>query len=435
MLVIPSKTKSVPRSLSEAEVWEIEDEKVNEQKKTKRTMKKTTIIAISIFAIFVLIASSCASRRQFSHTTRPEINVQQIIEYADSVLLNYADLVFPLHKIRGYTDSMLVAKYRNVDLESFRQLERLHRIGQMPNPPSNELAAERERQVLVVRERQRYPESQVRDIEQALRRLSVVYFERNQTALSEGHLVGNERHFNQYSLRTFSISHYKQVGDGFLVKGWNHRRSFFGCPCFITRYYGIFLVGYDHNIVEIKRWEIDPCPNKPYAEINIKIHYPEFESADVRLPELVGHSLDSLIVANIRYPALALEMHIDGTVLVSFIVDADGKASDAEVVRGRDVYGCVYGWWLGLEREVVRTVHASATGNNRQWIPGMKNGEKIPMEIQVEVEFGAIQWEDYARRRRRIPPSHENIRVSIVSNRNNGNSTSASLSVRVVYVP
>ena len=41
-VIVPSKTKSIPRSLSEAEVRNIKDEKVNEQKKQNKTMKKTT---------------------------------------------------------------------------------------------------------------------------------------------------------------------------------------------------------------------------------------------------------------------------------------------------------------------------------------------------------------------------------------------------------
>ena len=104
-------------------------------------MKKTTIITASVFAIFVLIASSCASRRQTAEVEPAEpssARAQQFINDADTLLLlqqiaEYTALPFPLQEMRGYTDSMLVAKYLNVDIESFRPLERVQSIRSMPS--------------------------------------------------------------------------------------------------------------------------------------------------------------------------------------------------------------------------------------------------------------------------------------------------------------
>ena len=389
-------------------------------------MKKTTIITASVFAIFVLIVSSCANRRQsFDREWRRE---QQILNNTDTLFLlqqfaRYTAAGFPLQETRGYTDSMLVAKYLNVDMESFTRLERVRHISHMPTVTfggdiwHSERVAQIERRLMVARQRHRYPRTKIRNIEQAFRWLSAVY-SGNPTVRRRIRTHGG---ISVKTTQFFDISHYKQVDDGFLVKGRIPIGGIghFSCPCLIRRRYGIFLVGYDHNIVEIKRWVIDPCPNKPYAEINITIHFPEFEEADVRLPELVGHSFDSLLLANTRYPFLALFYNVHGRVVASFIIDADGVASYAEIVQS------TYYWF---DREVFRTLRESTRWNNLRWIPGMKNGEKIPMKIIVEVEFGAIQWADYAGIRRyqgRFPHRREDIRVSIVSNRNNDECISA----------
>jgi len=392
-------------------------------------MKKITIITASVFAIFVLIVSSCASRRQTVEVESAEsrsARTQRVINYTDTTLLlqqiaDYTAAGFPLQEIRGYTDSMLVAKYLNVDLESFRRLRRERLILNMPiirwlEHPLERIA-QKERQLMIARERHNYPDTQIRDIAQALRWLLAVY-QNNEASRADLPLPEHRSGWGLKSTPYFLISYYKQVGDGFLVKGWRGSFTDIVLPyCDRSRDYGIFLVGYDHNIVEIKRWRVrNYCPViESYAEINIKIRYPEFEGADVRLPERVRYRLDSRLAAHIGYPVLALEMNIHGTVVASFIVDADGVGSDVEIVRsGGDPL---------LDREVLRTVRAFILGS--QWIPGTKNGEKIPMEIQVEVEFGAIQWVYDARRRYVPPPSRENIRVNIVGNRNNCDCVSA----------
>ena len=300
-------------------------------------MKKTIIIFITLFALF---ASGCASRRQ---------NVSS---------------VFPRERATGYTDSLLIAKYLNVDTASFRRLEQRREIWNMPLPlnvsgihwqPFLE-----EKEANIQRQRRRYPRTQIRDIEQAIQWLNEVYT----SSSARGGVL--------YYLR-----YYKQVEDGFLIKG-NYIFPFIAQRgCWITRRWGVFLVGNDHNIVEIKRWTTHS--NRCETEIDIQIHFPEFENADVRLPELLNYNLDSLLVGSIRYPAFAIEMFIQGKTIASFIVEVDGEISNLEIIKSIDPV---------LSREVFRTVQAHAT---RQWIPGMKNGEKIPMEIQVEVQF-FIRW-------------------------------------------
>ena len=362
-------------------------------------MKKSIIISIILLA---LIVNGCANRRHSASSVFP------FPEFVSSLPELCTNTIFPLQQRTGYTDSMLIAKYLNVDTASFRQLESVRRIFHMPTLVGRDRGSREESQRLIQQQRLRYPRRQIRNIDEVSRWLTEVY-------------TNNEyvRHFysrpgvRRCSHRRFDFTHYKQVEDGFLVKGQLASVSSGVLPyCSRWRRYGIFLVGRDHNIIEIKRWEVDPCPPCPndpraYAEINIQIHFPEFENADVRLPELRNHSFDSLLLRNIRYPPIALEVAIHGRVIVSFMVEAEGEISNLEImVREIDPV---------FNREVLRTVQGVA---DRQWIPGMKNGEKTPMEILVEVEFGAIQWPNTRGERRRSvpPPRQEDIRKSIVSN-------------------
>ena len=348
-------------------------------------MKKTTIIAISVFAIFVLIVSSCASRRQF-----------------------------PREQSTRYTDVRLVAKYLNVDTANFRRLERVERVYHYDYlfrflGFETQMMANRKRRAVIQRQRNKYPETQINDIDHVFRWLREVY----SNIHIEAKLYLNIQR-TAYDVRfepiLFDISHYKPVEDGFLLMGVQTSHSItMQRPCLRQEreIWIILLVGYDHNIMEVKRWR-NPCPYT--AEIQIQLHFPEFEDeADVCLPKLAEHSLDSLILANIWYPAVALGVNKLGRVIVSFTVDADGELPDGretgfEIVKS--------GGDPSLDRAVLRTVQAF---RNYQWIPGKKNGEKVPMEIQVEVEFlinrmrGRHNWENWV----------DNVYINIVSNRNN----------------
>ena len=309
----------------------------------KKTMKKISII----LGIFALIATSCATQRRSTLS------------------------IYPLQELTGNINSMLIAKYLSVDTASFRQLEYVRSM----NLPINFISLE-----LMIEERK--PENQgqrsrINNIEQAIRWLEV-------------HST-NSSHFGLYKL-----SHYKQVEDGFLVKGrMITSREIIQHYCLQPIRWIILLIDNNHNIIEIKRWEIDPCPNKPAYEINVTLHFPEFENADVRFPELKNGTIYNHFSENLRYSVIALENHIQGIVKVSFIVEADSSISNIEIIQSADPL---------LSREVVRCImmtdgrefqwdrehhYFRILSNDRQvqWIPGMKNGEKIPMEIIVEVEF------------------------------------------------
>ena len=85
------------------------------------------------------------------------------------------------------------------------------------------------------------------------------------------------------------------------------------------------------------------------------------------------HFLREWVYQYIKYPSSALERGVQGTVMVEFIVEKDGKVSDVRVVRGVDEY---------LDAEAVKVVSASP-----KWKPGKVDGERVRASISIPVEF------------------------------------------------
>lgn len=305
-------------------------------------MKKT----IFIISTFVFIASSCANRR-YSYNA----SLQQLTNNLE-----------------------LIKKYSNVDTASFLQLENIRSI----NLPKNV------RPLLWIdgkatkRQKRR---NRIANIEQAIQWLEV------------------HRTTDIYNFALYELSHYKQVEDGFLVKGTIvDNDEMIQHYCYQNIHSLIFLVGYDHNVIRINSWKIDRCPNKPTKDINVTVHFSEFENADIRLPKLRNGTIDSHLSENLRYPVIALENSIQGTEIVSFTVETDGFISNIETIQSvdpslhREVIRCIMmtdGREIEWQREYpyFKIMSEDRDNSKIQWIPGMKNGEKIPMKIIVEVKF------------------------------------------------
>jgi TonB family protein len=272
---------------------------------------------------------------------------------------------------------MLVDKYLNVDTADFQQLENSIYILHIPyHYHSPRIDPKFLKKVLKMqKKRDKYPKAKISNIDDVHACLWHAY----------GSYYPCEHVCDYYIL-----SHYKEVEDGFLIKGEYRQHNDIVQPrCKEMIRWGMYLVGYDHSILEIKKWKIDPCPNKPlcsdFTKINVEVHLPEFENTEVRYPELSDSSIDSFILKNVYYPAVACENEIQGKVLVSFVVETDGSVSNIEIVK--PVHPT-------LDKEAVRCVRRT----DGRWISGMQNGEKIPMKIKIEFEF-VLNFKDYKWRR------------------------------------
>jgi protein TonB len=81
---------------------------------------------------------------------------------------------------------------------------------------------------------------------------------------------------------------------------------------------------------------------------------------------------------NIKYPASALDMGIEGKVFVQFVVEKDGSISNAKVVRGPE-FG-------GLKEEAVRVVSGMP-----KWKAGRQNGVNVRVRYTLPIAFKLAQ--------------------------------------------
>lgn len=102
----------------------------------------------------------------------------------------------------------------------------------------------------------------------------------------------------------------------------------------------------------------------------------EYNSGTVQKPpSFPGGEKDLLkyLAENIKYPPLARETNIQGTVALTFIVGKDGRVSDVQVVK--EIGG-------GCGKEAMRVVQSMPT-----WIPGENNGHPVKVRFTLPVRF------------------------------------------------
>jgi protein TonB len=76
---------------------------------------------------------------------------------------------------------------------------------------------------------------------------------------------------------------------------------------------------------------------------------------------------------NIKYPPLARENNIQGTVALTFVVGKNGQVSDVQILK--DIGG-------GCGKEAVRVVQSMP-----KWIPGEANGNPVKVRFTLPVRF------------------------------------------------
>lgn len=93
------------------------------------------------------------------------------------------------------------------------------------------------------------------------------------------------------------------------------------------------------------------------------------------MPEFPGGmtGLMQHLSKNIRYPAEAHTNNIQGRVVVSVIINTDGKATNAQIVQSVAP---------SLDAEALRV-----TGTMPDWIPGTKDGKPVNVKYTFPVVF------------------------------------------------
>ena len=83
------------------------------------------------------------------------------------------------------------------------------------------------------------------------------------------------------------------------------------------------------------------------------------------------------IYKNIKYPPIARENGVEGTVVVTFVVEKDGSISDARVLRD-----------IGAQcgSEALRVVQMM-NSMGQKWSPGKQRGRPVKVQFNLPVKF------------------------------------------------
>ncbi|PKP04770.1 MAG: energy transducer TonB [Bacteroidetes bacterium HGW-Bacteroidetes-6] len=94
------------------------------------------------------------------------------------------------------------------------------------------------------------------------------------------------------------------------------------------------------------------------------------------MPEFPGgtEALYNFLGGNIKYPSLARESNIQGTVFVTFVIEKDGSVTNAQILRG--IGG-------GCDEEAMRVVRKMPN-----WNPGQNSlGRPVRVQLNLPVRF------------------------------------------------
>lgn len=92
---------------------------------------------------------------------------------------------------------------------------------------------------------------------------------------------------------------------------------------------------------------------------------PQFPGGEDELIRFIGD--------NLRYPAVAQEMGIEGRVTVRFVVSKNGEVGSVEIIRPLDP---------SCDKEAARVVKMMP-----KWIPGRQNGRSVPVYYTIPIVF------------------------------------------------
>jgi protein TonB len=103
--------------------------------------------------------------------------------------------------------------------------------------------------------------------------------------------------------------------------------------------------------------------DKTFTKVLIEAHYP---GGDTAWLHFLNH--------NLRYPDDAVNNEVQGTVIVSFIVDTDSTISDVHAISGPTKGG--------LREEAVRVITLSG-----KWVPASQNGQAVKGYKKEPIRF------------------------------------------------
>ena len=94
------------------------------------------------------------------------------------------------------------------------------------------------------------------------------------------------------------------------------------------------------------------------------------------MPAFMNGTLEnfrSWVMQNVKFPQIALENNIQGRVVLSFVIDKDGRLTNIEVLQAPD---------RSLAEEAVRVLNKSP-----KWSPGKQRNQTVRVKFTLPVDF------------------------------------------------
>jgi periplasmic protein TonB len=88
------------------------------------------------------------------------------------------------------------------------------------------------------------------------------------------------------------------------------------------------------------------------------------------------------MINNVKYPAIAKEKGVEGTVYISFVIEKDGSISNTNVIRRILNVKGVGPAEKSLDAEAIRVVSAMP-----KWIPGSQGGKHVRVQFTMPIKF------------------------------------------------
>jgi len=94
--------------------------------------------------------------------------------------------------------------------------------------------------------------------------------------------------------------------------------------------------------------------------------------------QCVDEKMNEYIYANLKYPTLARENGIEGTVVIRYYVDKDGRIRAPQLLK--DI-------GAGCGQEALRVIKSMDNVTDEKWTPGKSRGKPVKVYFNLPIEF------------------------------------------------
>ena len=132
----------------------------------------------------------------------------------------------------------------------------------------------------------------------------------------------------------------------------------------------------DRESVDFTAYDVESVPIQNVAVVEEVIDDDEPFVKVEQMPSFMGGDLMTFrnwVMRQVRYPQVAIENNITGRVLLTFVIEKDGRLSNVKVLQNPHE---------SLSNEAVRIIKESP-----MWAPGKQRGQAVRVKYTLPVEF------------------------------------------------